>query len=80
MSSQQKQPPTAARKNSRRAWLAGVYVALLIAAKVLWATTAYYEWIPLGLAGAILVFAYFIRPREHKDRAEMRSDKGSGEV
>jgi hypothetical protein len=79
MSLQQEHPPSAARKRRRWAWLAWVYVALLIAAKVLWATTAYYEWIPLGLAGAIAVFAYFIRPREHKDRAEMRSDNAGGE-
>jgi hypothetical protein len=74
MSSQQEPPPSAARKRRRWAWLAWVYVALLIAAKFLWATTAYYEWIPLGLAGAIAVFAHFIRPREHKDSAEMSGD------
>jgi hypothetical protein len=74
MSLQQEHPPTSARKRSGWARLAWVYVALLIAARVLWATTAYCEWIPLGLAGLIAAFAYFIRSREHKDRAEMRSD------
>jgi hypothetical protein len=60
-------------------WLLWVYVALLIAAKVLWATTTHYEWIPLGLAGAILVFVYFIHPGDNKDRAEKRSDNESGD-
>ena len=59
--------------------MAWVYVALLLAAKVLWATTAYYEWIPLGLAGVIVVLACFIRPRENEDRAETRSDNEGGE-
>ena len=71
-------PPT--RKRSRWAWLMWVYVASLIAARILWATTAYYEWIPLGIAGAILGFTYLIRPRGLKDRAEVDSDNANKET
>ena len=79
MSLQQEHPTSSAKKQRRWAWLLWVYVTLLIAAKVLWATTAYCEWIPLSLAGAILAFVNFIRFGENKDRAEKRSDKESGE-
>jgi hypothetical protein len=80
MSTQQELSSSATRKRSRWAWLVWVYVASLIAARILWATTAYYEWIPLGVAGAILGFTYLIRPREPKDRDEIGGDNVNKET
>ena len=79
MSLQEQRPPSAERKRRLWTWLGWIYLVSLVAARVLWATTAYYEWIPLGVAGAIAGFAYLTRPRELKDRTETHGDNVSEE-
>ena len=50
------EPTTGPKQQRRWLWLAWLFLALLVAAKVLWAFTAYYEWIPLSLCLVILLF------------------------
>lgn len=74
MTLQEERTPSAKPKRRLWIWLGWIYLVSVIAARVLWATTAYYEWIPLGVAGAIAGFAYLTRPHKPSDRTEAHGD------